>query len=155
MLSRFFGKSDKPDESPAKESARPAQQQNPTNVLASSHHSGAQNIVPAASVTEVDFELATEQMPFEPESLSLDERKDQALAVVELHHQRIANTIRTLWGYPECGAYINKLIMAGGDGMGHARVGFNQDAVQAMLELSDLHDAEFGPPEIPGSVLGF
>jgi hypothetical protein len=37
--------------------------------------------------------------------------------------------------------------MAGGDGMGHARVGFNQEAVEAMLVLSDLHDAEFGPPD--------
>jgi len=77
----------------------------------------------------------------------LEARRDEALAVVEQHHQRIANTIRTLWGYRECSVYINKLIMAGGDGMGHARVGFNQDAVQAMLALSDIHDAEFGPPD--------
>jgi hypothetical protein len=68
--------------------------------------------------------------------------------VVELHHQRIANTIRTLWGYKECGTYINKLIMNGGDGMGHARVGFNQDAVVAMMALSDMHEAEFGPADI-------
>jgi hypothetical protein len=75
------------------------------------------------------------------------ERKNTALDTVELHHKRIANTIRTLWGYKECSVYINKLIMAGGDGMGHARVGFNQEAVEAMLVLSDLHDAEFGPPD--------
>jgi hypothetical protein len=75
------------------------------------------------------------------------ERKNAALETVELHHKRIANTIRTLWGYKECSVYINRLIMAGGDGMGHARVGFNQEAVEAMLLLSDLHDAEFGPPD--------
>ncbi len=155
MLSRFFGKSDKPDDSPAKESAGNAVRPSPKPVPAASPRHLVQNVVPAPSLTEVDFELATEQMSLEPEPPSLIERKNMALDIVELHHQRIANTIRTLWGYPECGAYINKLIMAGGDGMGQARVGFNQDAVQAMLELSDLHDVEFGPPEIPGSVLGF
>lgn len=86
-------------------------------------------------------------IPIPLEQLTLEQRKEAALAVVELHHHRIANTIRTLWGYKECSVYINKLIMAGGDGMGHARVGFNQEAVQAMLALSDLHDAEFGPPD--------
>jgi hypothetical protein len=69
-----------------------------------------------------------------------------------LHHRRIANTIRTLWGYKECSIYINKLIMAGGDGMGQSRVGFNQDAVQAMLALSDIHDAQFGAPETGGGL---
>lgn len=74
-------------------------------------------------------------------------RKDAALAVVDLHHQRIASTIRTMWGHKECSEYINQLIMAGGDGMGHSRVGFNQEAVEAMLVLADLHDAEFGPSQ--------
>jgi hypothetical protein len=83
-----------------------------------------------------------------------DERKEEAIAVVELHHHRIANTIRTLWGYKECGAYINKLIMSGGDGMGHARIGFNQDAVTAMMALSDLHEAQFGAEEM-GTGMGF
>lgn len=93
-------------------------------------------------------------VPTALEELTLDERKTMALATVDLHHHRIANTIRTLWGYKECGVYINKLIMAGGDGMGHARVGFNQEAVEAMLVLSDIHDAEFGPPSHFGGGLG-
>lgn len=93
-------------------------------------------------------------IPIPLEQLTLEQRKEAALAVVELHHHRIANTIRTLWGYKECSVYINKLIMAGGDGMGHARVGFNQEAVQAMLALSDLHDSEFGPPDTPSGGLG-
>jgi hypothetical protein len=74
-----------------------------------------------------------------------EQRKEEAIAVVELRHRRIANTIRTVWGYKECGAYINRLIMSGGDGMGHARIGFNQDTVTAMMALSDLHEAQFGP----------
>jgi hypothetical protein len=174
MLSRFFGKSDKSNDSPTKDAQikrgvgatedrrgpawqewsgmRPAQgaerQRRPESVVVSppSVNVSANPAAGAPSqATQVDFDLSTEPMVLEP--LTLSQRKSNALEVVELHHHRIANTIRTLWGYKECSVYINKLIMAGGDGMGHARVGFNQDAVQAMLELSDLHDAEFGPPD--------
>jgi hypothetical protein len=88
-------------------------------------------------------ETPTHPMPLESKSLEL--RKADALEVVERHHQRIANTIRTLWGFRECSDYINKLIMSGGDGMGHARIGFQREAVEAMLALADIHDAQFGP----------
>ena len=110
---------------------------------------------PAASLpdeVQLDFVLPTAPMQLAPATPS--DPKTAALETVELHHKRIANTIRTLWGYKECSVYINKLIMAGGDGMGHARVGFNQEAVEAMLVLSDLHDAEFGPPDSIGGGLG-
>ena len=83
-------------------------------------------------------------VPLDLEGRTLEQRKNDALDIVELHHKRIANTIRTLWGYKECSAYINKLIMSGGDGMGQNRVGFNQEAVEAMLQLADIHDAQFG-----------
>jgi hypothetical protein len=89
-----------------------------------------------------DVYVATEPMGLEEKSS--DQRKTEALAVVEMHHHRIANTIRTLWGYKECSIYISKLIMNGGDGMGQARIGFNQDAAQAMMVLAELHDAQFG-----------
>lgn len=93
-----------------------------------------------------DFEdIATQPMGLEEKSPA--QRAADALEVVELFHHRIATTIRTLWGYKECSLYINKLIMNGGDGMGHARVGFNAEAAQAMLVLTDLHDQMFGPAE--------
>lgn len=76
--------------------------------------------------------------------LSAEQLREVALEVVDLHHHRIATTIRTMWGHAECSPYINRLIMAGGDGLGQSRVGFNQEAVDAMLVLVDLHDAEFG-----------
>ena len=88
------------------------------------------------------------------EERTMQQRRDDALLTVELHHHRIANTIRTLWGNKECSQYISKLIMNGGDGMGHARIGFNQDAALAMMVLSDLHDAEFGTFD-PNSGTGF
>lgn len=108
---------------------------------------------PLAPEDQIDFVLPTSPMDIESE-LTMEERKTIALDIVSQHHQRIANTIRTLWGYKECSAYINRLIMAGGDGMGQARVGFNQDAAAAMLALSDIHDAEFGPPSTLGGGLG-
>jgi len=82
-----------------------------------------------------------------PDERTPEEQKNAALAVVESHHPRIANTIRTLWGYKECSVHINRLLMAGGDGMGHARVGFNQEVVQALMDLAGLHDREFGAPD--------
>jgi hypothetical protein len=108
---------------------------------------------PATEGAPLDFVLPT--LPMDLQQATPADRKNAALDTVELHHKRIANTIRTLWGYKECSVYINKLIMAGGDGMGHARVGFNQEAVEAMLILSDLHDAEFGPPDSITGGLGF
>jgi hypothetical protein len=97
------------------------------------------------------------ELPTRP--IGLDERSPEQLAAealerVELHHHRIAQTIRTLWGYKECSAYINQLIMSGGDGMGHARIGFKPEAVEAMLVLVDLHDLLFGPAE-PSEYSGF
>lgn len=115
---------------------------------------GARRAVPTfPEEHQIDFVLPTSPVELQPE-LTLEERKTIALDTVAQYHQRIANTIRTLWGYKECSAYINRLIMAGGDGMGHARVGFNQEAVAAMLALSDIHDAEFGPPSTMGGGMG-
>jgi hypothetical protein len=76
--------------------------------------------------------------------LSPEQRLEAAMEIIALHHPRIANTLRAMWGHKECSDYISKLIMSGGDGMGRARVGFNQDAANAMLVLGNLHDAQFG-----------
>ena len=100
----------------------------------------------------IDLEIPTQ--PLALEEKSLEQRKEDALARVDLHHHRIANTIRSMWGYKECGMYLNKLIMDGGDGMGQNRIGFNQEAVEAMLILLDLHEKAFGPA-VSGEVLGF
>lgn len=93
---------------------------------------------------ELDVNLDVPTQPLGLTEMGSAQRMAAALDVVELHHHRIATTLRSLWGYKECGAYINKLIMNGGDGMGNARVGFNQQAVDAMMVLADLHDTEFG-----------
>lgn len=104
------------------------------------------------AVPAIDLEIPTQ--PLALEEKSLEQRKEEALARVDLHHHRIANTIRSMWGYKECGTYLNKLIMDGGDGMGHNRIGFNQEAVEAMLVLLDLQEKQFGS-SVSGEVLGF
>lgn len=172
MLSRFFGKREKSDESPDQddksvqggESVRDEVPRTPPPPVkpAMAPISRTAVLPPSATAPQAPLHqpapAADLPLPASgltpPGDLTVEQQKNAALEVVELHHHRIANTIRTLWGYRECSIYINKLIMAGGDGMGHARVGFNQDAVQAMLALSDLHDAEFGPPDSPPGGLG-
>lgn len=86
-----------------------------------------------------DFELPTQPMQLEPKTP--EQRRDAALQIIERHHPRIAKTLSSMWGYKECGEYITKLVMSGVDDSGHARAGFNHRAVEAMLELADLHDA--------------
>jgi hypothetical protein len=102
---------------------------------------GAQSPV---AVVETYPYLEVPTQPLGLEQATPVQQMKMALDIVELHHHRIANTIRTLWGYKECGLYINKLIMNGGDGMDHSHVGFNPEAADAMMVLADLHDAEFG-----------
>lgn len=109
------------------------------------------------SVAGVEGFPNLDEVPTQPmglEDRSPAQRAAEAIEVVGLFHHRIAHTIRTLWGYKECSSYINKLIMSGGDGMGHARVGFNAEAAQAMLVLADLHDQMFGEVE-PERPTGF
>ncbi len=175
MFSGFFGKNDKNAKPPAKEAvnsrglevieddpdtawglwdtALAEQDSRFDPEVPATAPSVTPNVI-AASETELSsVDLDIGNAPTQPlglEELTPEQRKVAALELVELHHQRIANTIRTLWGYKECSVYINKLIMNGGDGMGQARIGFNQDAVEAMLVLADIHDSMYGVTAEPG-----
>ena len=112
------------------------------------------NEAPAKPVAVPTLDLEIPTQPLSLEEKSPDQRREDALGLVDLHHHRVANNIRTMWGYKECGTYLNKLIMDGGDGMGHNRIGFNQEAVAAILALLDLHEKKFAPA-VSGEVLGF
>jgi hypothetical protein len=148
MLSRFFGKRDQPDAT-SNQDVRPIPappKSDPVAPPAAAINAPVRHLQPSSEAADTfPATLPSELVPMLEDGPQ--RQREEALAIVESRHPRISNTIRTLWGYQECSVYINRLIMAGGDGMGHARVGFNQDAVQAMLALSDLHDAEFGPPD--------
>lgn len=83
-------------------------------------------------------------LPMEYEEKTPAQRADDALAVIELHHARIAKTIRVMWGHKECSSYVSKLLMTGYDDTGNARMGFHHEAVEAMMILTDLHDQIYG-----------
>lgn len=100
------------------------------------------------------MEDASAAVDMNSEELTPGQRRELALQVVELHHSRIAKSIRALWGYKECSEYISKMIMDGGYREGHQRMGFNQDAAQAMMILSDVHDKEYGTHK-GGKALGY
>lgn len=167
MFSGFFGKDKKVPGTPSKDAVDSrglevnegdqdtawsmwdsalAQQDSKFNAaeLEAIHGSAARVPLPQLPSLPVDVDLDGPTVPMSLAEKSPEQRKDDALRMVEAHHPRIANTIRTLWGYKECSVYIAKLILNGNDGTGHARAGFHQQAVEAMLYLADLHDAEFG-----------
>lgn len=108
---------------------------------------GARDLPTQPTPIRPDFDIAPDcDTPTQPMSLedSREREKNHALAIVDAYHPRVAHTIRTMWGYKECSTYIDRLIMNGGDGMGESRVGFNPEAVEAMLTLTTLHDERFG-----------
>jgi len=165
MFSGFLGRGKKPDDPPSKEApdsrGLEVVEDDPDttwglweNAVAEQDSKFAPlptlDADPVAFQTTVPMPLAGDNSPTQQTARrerTLEQRMQDALSIVELHHHRIAKTIRTLWGYKECSDYISRLIMSGGDGMGHARIGFNQEAADAMMQLADLHDAQFGSAE--------
>ncbi|MGQ0710575.1 MAG: hypothetical protein ACT4NV_12600 [Rhodoferax sp.] len=97
--------------------------------------------VPVPAAARLEFEATR---PLEEKEKSPAQRAQEALDIIELHHARIAKTLRTMWGHRECSQYIAQLLMTGYDDTGNARMGFHQEAVTAMLPLGDLHDTLFG-----------
>lgn len=104
----------------------------------------SQHTRPPVSFEGFSQEEVAGTQPMELEEKTLAQRAEDALATIELHHARIAKTIRMMWGYKECSEYIAKLLMTGYDDTGNARMGFHQEAVNAMMSLGDLHDQIFG-----------
>ena len=88
----------------------------------------------------VEEELATRPLPLHelPRQVGID----NALAIIDQRHARIGNAIRMFWGTRDCVEYIQKLILSGGDGFGHARVGFKPEVVTALMSLASLHQVE-------------
>ncbi len=174
MFSAFRGKGGKPAEPPAQEApvtrgmevveddpdtawgmwdSALAEQDSKFSSLQAEISSLASTVHIGTPMAPAEYDAPTQ--PIGLEVKTREQRMAEALAIVELFHHRIAHTIKTLWGYKECSVYINKLIMNGGDGMGHARVGFNQDAAEAMLALANLHDEIYGVLDGDGGGLGF
>jgi hypothetical protein len=71
--------------------------------------------------------------------LSDAEQIQLALEVVQSLHPRIANTLLTVWGYQECGDYLQKLVFNGSEPADLARAGFKPNIADALLLLSKMH----------------
>lgn len=92
-----------------------------------------------------DLNMKEEEITTRPMGLHEFPRQfqiDQEMAVIALHHARIEKAIRTFWGHPDCVDYLQKLILSGGDGAGHSRVGFKAVVLSALMNLEALHDAK-------------
>jgi hypothetical protein len=88
--------------------------------------------------------LSYEEAPIDTRPLGLHEiplqaRIEREMAVVRLHHERIAKSIDIFWGHRDCDEYLQKLIFSGGDGSGKTRIGFKAEVLQALISLSELH----------------
>lgn len=64
---------------------------------------------------------------------------DQAIDTIRARHERIANTLKAIWGYQECADYLQKLVFNGSDPADLKRVGFNPEVAGALLLLSRIH----------------
>ena len=82
-------------------------------------------------------DLSTRPLPLH--ELPLQVGIDHAMSVIDQHHARIGKAIRVFWGTRDCVEYIQKLVLSGGDGFGHARVGFKPEVVTALMSLITLH----------------
>ncbi len=68
------------------------------------------------------------------------------LAVITEQHPHIVRIIRILWGHKECLKYIKQLVFDGGDGVGRSRIGFKQEVLSALIDLSNLHEIVIAEP---------
>lgn len=73
----------------------------------------------------------------------LQARIDREMAVIRQYHERVAKSIDTFWGHPDCVEYIQKLILNGGDGFGNMRVGFRREVLASLINLTSFHDLAF------------
>lgn len=58
------------------------------------------------------------------------------LTAVEAEHPAIATKIAAIWGEPECGAYLLRLMIQDREG----RAGFSVPVFSALAGLQELHD---------------
>ena len=64
------------------------------------------------------------------------------IALLEYAHPHIALRIKALWGLPECGEYITKLMLP----RRLDREGFDEPTVQSLIALQELHTKLYPQP---------
>lgn len=94
----------------------------------------------------INTETETEDQATRPmglHELPRQARKEREMEVINRHHERIAKAVAVFWGHKDCVEYLQTLILNGGDGFGHARIGFRTEVMTALINLSNLHEEEF------------
>jgi hypothetical protein len=84
-------------------------------------------------------ELPTRPMPLHERPLQA--RIDRELATVAEHHMRIALSIEKFWGHRDCVEYMKNLILSGYK-EGEKRLGFKAEVLQALINLTQMHEIE-------------
>lgn len=82
-------------------------------------------------------DLPTRPMPLHERPLQA--RIDNEMAIIALHHARIAMAIEKFWGHRDCVEYLQTLVLSGGDNDGRTRVGFKAEVMSALINLMSLH----------------
>jgi hypothetical protein len=89
------------------------------------------------SLSWEEEELPTRPMPLHERPLRA--RIEHEMAIIDERHPRIAASITKFWGHRDCVEYLQTLIIQGGDGDEHKRVGFKSEVLSALINLSGLH----------------
>ncbi len=110
------------------------------------------NVAVDTQPLSLDSEVATEPMSLDDKSP--ERRKTDALALIGQHHPKVVAAIQATWGFKECAAYLNKLVLNGSDDSGHSRLGFSPQVIEALMGLTQLHEVQFGQLDKPEE-LGF
>ena len=84
-------------------------------------------------------ELPTRPIPLHERPLQT--RIDMEMAIIAEHHVRIALAIEKFWGHRDCVEYLRNLILSGYK-EGEKRMGFKPEVVQALINLTQLHQIE-------------
>ncbi len=100
----------------------------------------------------LEGDVATQPMSLDDKSP--ERRKTDALALIGQHHPKVVAAIQATWGFKECAAYLNKLVLNGSDDSGHSRLGFSPQVIEALMGLTQLHEAQFGQLD-KSEALGF
>lgn len=82
--------------------------------------------------------------PIPLDELPRQTRIEHEMTIIGAHNERIAKAIKIFWGHKDCVEYLQQLILNGGDGVGRARIGFKQEVVAALINLTVLHEVKQG-----------
>ncbi|TAH10378.1 MAG: hypothetical protein EAZ11_12545 [Curvibacter sp.] len=86
-------------------------------------------------------DLPTRPMPLHERPLQA--RVDIEMAIIALHHARIAASIQRFWGHRDCVEYLQSLVLSGGySDTDRNRVGFKPEVLSALINLAALHRVE-------------